>query len=235
MVLALKGQCPGYERKKCRFNPLKKCTYVKCGSDAFKKASALSVTTFYYKILDNINDTKGIKGWIYRLIKPVAKRWNKKAERNFPYICNAVKEMSEGQFRAELDPNSSLDMVAEPTAKMLSKILSYEGENETDKRILENLGYNLGRWIYLMDASDDYDEDIEKGSYNPFKAYSDEKNIKEYCNQVLNQCLWQAYNSWNLLDVKLYRGIIENILLKGLALKQKEVLFTEEQNGNKSL
>lgn len=30
------------------------------------------------------------------------------------------------------------------------------------------MGYNLGRWIYLMDAADDLEEDREKNNYNPF-------------------------------------------------------------------
>lgn len=229
MLFALKDACPGYEKKICRFNPLKKCTYVKNGEEVLSKAAALSVSSVYYKVIDNINDSKGFKRLLYRLVKPIAKRWNKKAESKFPHISNAVKFMYESQVKAENNPESHIDMAAEPTAIMLSTLLSCEGRDETEKRILHTLGYNLGKWIYLIDAVDDYKQDMENGNYNPFKGYNGEENIKEYCNQVLNQCLAQAYNSWNLLNVNLYKGIIDNIILKGLAAKQKKVLFTEEK------
>ena len=65
--------------------------------------------------------------------------------------------------------------------------------------------------------------------------YNGEKNFKNYISQILNQSLAQAYNAFELLDITLYKGIIDNILLKGLAQKQRTVLFSEEKNGNKSV
>ena len=231
-LLALKGSCPGYERKMCRCNPLKKCTYIKEGEDSLSKASALSVCSVYFKIEDNIKDSKGIKRLVYRLVKPIVKRWSKKAKKKFPQIYKAVLEMSLAQTKAESDPDCHLDMAAEPTANMLKTILSCEGRDESERLVLGNLGYHLGRWIYLMDAADDYEDDVKSGNFNPFKNYKGD-NKKDYFVQVLNQSLAQAYNSWNLVDVTLYGGIIDNILLKGLGEKQKAVLFSEEKRNGK--
>lgn len=239
LLLSLEGQCPGYEKKTCRCNPLKKCTYIKNGETALSKAAALSVISVYFKIIDNISDSKGVKKLLYKILKPVSKRWAKKANIKYPYIYNAVKTMSQEQFQVESEDNVHLDMVADPTGKMLKTILSYGEKDRTRKLILETIGYNLGRWIYLMDAADDLEEDKEKGNYNPFLLmdYNEDENenLRNYINQILNQSLAQAYNGWNLLDVTLYKGIIDNILLKGLANKQREVLFSEEKNGNKSV
>lgn len=231
-LLALKGDCPGYEKKMCRCNPLKKCTYVKEGKDTLSKASALSVSSVYFKIVDNISDSKGIKKLLFRLIKPIVKRWSKKAKEKYPYIYKAVEDMSLAQSNAESNPDCHLDMSAEPTANMLKTILSAEGRNNSEKLVLGNLGYHLGRWIYLMDAVDDYEDDLKNGNFNPFKSYKGD-NIKDYFNQVLNQSLAETYNSWNLVDVTLYGGIIDNILLKGLGEKQKAVLFSEEKRNGK--
>ena len=35
------------------------------------------------------------------------------------------------------------------------------------RRVLEQLLYHLGRWVYLVDAADDLAEDFAAGSYNP--------------------------------------------------------------------
>lgn len=235
LLLDLKGVCPGYEKKRCRCNPLKKCSYIKNGEEALSKASALSVISVYFKLIDNISDSKGIKKLCYKLLKTIAGRWLKKAKIKYKYIYEAVKEMSDSQFMAENNPDCHIDMAAEPTAKMLKTILSVEGNSESEKLVLGNLGYHLGRWIYLMDAADDYDDDIKNNNFNPFASYNGD-NKKEYFNQVLNNSLAQTYNSWNLLNTTLYNGIVDNILLKGLIAKQKSILFTEEkENGNKSI
>ena len=237
LLLSLNGECPGYEKKMCRCNPLKKGTYIKNGEDALSKASALSVVSVYFKIVDNISDSKGIKKLAYKFLKPIAKKWANKAKEKYPYIYNAVETMSKEQFIVESMDNVQLDMSADPTAKMLRTVLSYEEQDKSRKLILETMGYNLGRWIYLMDAADDLEEDREKNNYNPFLLmdYNGEKNFKNYISQILNQSLAQAYNAFELLDITLYKGIIDNILLKGLAQKQRTVLFSEEKNGNKSV
>ena len=105
LLLSLNGECPGYEKKMCRCNPLKKCTYIKNGEDALSKASALSVVSVYFKIVDNISDSKGIKKLAYKFLKPIAKKWANKAKEKYPYIYNAVETMSKEQFIVESKEN----------------------------------------------------------------------------------------------------------------------------------
>ena len=38
---------------------------------------------------------------------------------------------------------------------------------ESRRRVLREILYHLGRWIYLVDAADDLKKDFENGSYNP--------------------------------------------------------------------
>lgn len=45
---------------------------------------------------------------------------------------------------------------------------------------LERFGYFLGRWIYLMDAADDLEDDLQEGAFNPFVSrfgLSDKKEL----------------------------------------------------------
>ena len=49
-------------------------------------------------------------------------------------------------------------------------LLSSAAEELTDpirKRIMEQILYHLGRWIYLIDGADDLKKDAESGNYNP--------------------------------------------------------------------
>lgn len=41
---------------------------------------------------------------------------------------------------------------------------------------LGQMGFSLGRFIYLLDAAADYDKDKRKGKYNPYLAMGMEKD-----------------------------------------------------------
>jgi len=128
----------------------------------------------------------------------------------------------------------STDEAAEPFANMLSQLLAagYGGEDKSVPRILGWIGYNLGKWIYLIDAFDDIEKDIKSKSYNPlliqyrykgqdigtFKA-----GISNDVRVNLLQALSQATGSVELLNLR-NKGIIDNILYEGLYGKTEKVL-----------
>ncbi len=41
------------------------------------------------------------------------------------------------------------------------------GSGPGARRVLRQLLYHLGRWVYLVDAADDLKKDVKSGSYNP--------------------------------------------------------------------
>ncbi len=221
-LMAVNGSCSGFEQKRCRFNPLKKCTYCKTKSDSISKASALSVISAYYKILDDIYDSSFLKKTACRIIKPLFSHWRKKAANKYPKIDKAVKLMLEEQLNAEKLENCSLDMACDPTAKMLGTLLKLEGKTDKEQRIYYQIGYGLGRWIYLIDAADDYNDDIKKDRFNPYNSYKE--NLEETMKNNLSQSLAMAFDAYNLVDIVDFKGIIDNVLLKGLPLVQAEIL-----------
>ena len=111
------------------------------------------------------------------------------------------------------------------------------GDNsERQNLILGQLGYFIGRWIYLIDAADDMKKDQKKGNFNPFvkklvleaATPMKEDELKEYCNSVLNQTLSQAISAYQLLDCRHYDPIIKNTLFLGLPAVQKQIIFDKE-------
>lgn len=221
-LMATERSCCGFEQKRCRFNPLKKCTFCKTDSDSLSKASALSVISAYYKILDDICDSSFLKKTACRIVKPLFSHWRKKAAKKYPEIDSAVRLMLEEQLKAEKTDSCSLDMACDPTAKMLGTLLKLEGKNENEQRIYYQLGYGLGRWIYLIDAADDYNDDLEKGNFNPYNSYKE--NLEATMQNNLSQSLAMAFDAYNLIDIVDFKGIIDNVLLKGLPVVQAEIL-----------
>lgn len=231
--ISLKSGCVSFERKSCAFNPLKKCNYCK-SSDELDMPSAAAMIMLYYKILDNIKDEKGLKKLGFLLLKPIFSGAHKKAAKKYPFIEETVAEYIEGQSLAESDDNCTLDSVCDPTAKALSKLLPLCSDNHSQKRVLERLGYCLGRYIYLMDAGCDIEKDIKSGSFNVLKKYVKEGNIKK--DTVLKTepqiyfCINEAAKAFELLEIKKFKPILGNIIYLGL-----EDVYLKELKNEKSL
>ena len=50
---------------------------------------------------------------------------------------------------------------------------------------LRGIGFYLGKYIYIMDAYEDLDKDLEKGTYNPLKKMHEEAGYEERCRDIL--------------------------------------------------
>lgn len=233
LLMSLRRSCSGFKDGRCRFNPLKKCKFCQCGDDALSKAAALSIILSFYKLEDNIKDGGFFKKLGCGIIRPIFARRRKKAAKRYPEIDSFAAEMMTAQADAESSPDCSLDLAADPTATMLSNVMALEAEDETKERIYRQIGYYLGRFIYLIDAADDYSDDIKSGSFNPFKSI--ENNRFEVMNNNLSQALAMIYDAYNLLDLVDFKGIIDNIIMRGLPLVQAEVTRKVKVNYEKSV
>lgn len=230
LLMSLKRSCTGFSDGRCKFNPLKKCKFADCKDNAYSKASALSVISAYYKVVDDIDDSGFFKRIALKIAKPFFGRRQKKAARRFPEIENIVSEMMKNQKAAENDELVTIDKAANPTAKMISDLAALEGGNDLQKRVLSEFGYQIGRWVYLIDAADDYEKDKKSGNFNPFiKA---DINDKDYINSVLSQSLARAYDAYNLLDIIDFKPIINNMMLYGFPNKQNAVLNNRQEVKN---
>lgn len=230
LLMSLKRSCIGFSDGRCKFNPLKKCKFADCKDNAYSKASALSVISAYYKVVDDIDDSGFFKRIALKIAKPFFGRRQKKAARRFPEIEIIVSEMMKNQKAAENDELVTIDKAANPTAKMISDLAALEGGNDLQKRVLSEFGYQIGRWVYLIDAADDYEKDKKSGNFNPFiKA---DINDKDYINSVLSQSLARAYDAYNLLDIIDFKPIIDNMMLYGFPNKQNAVLNNQQEVKN---
>ena len=214
--MSLKEDCVKIERKCCTFNPLKRCNYCK-NTDSLDMPSAVAMIMLYYKICDNIADEKGFKKLGFVLLKPIFSGAHKKAAKKYPQAEEYVKEYITCQAKLEKENCSSLDIAADPTAKALSNIFTLCSEDELHKKVLDRLGYCMGRYIYLLDAACDFEQDIKKGGYNVLKV--DCKSKEEAIERVKPQlyfCINEAIKAFELLDFKNNKHILGNILYLGL-------------------
>lgn len=214
----------------CFANPIKK-KYVVKDSKSMEYASDINIMLMYHKLKDDWADEKNIisAGGVLAF-RHTYKRAAKRNAKANSIILNSLSELR----YLEKEKCDSFDRAAEPFAQMMKSLLSegYYGDNEKDKRKLEWMGYNIGKWIYIIDAYDDLDRDLKKNCYNPLVlqfGYKEQSvdDFKAIINGEVKECLthalWQASNALELISVN-NKGIIDNIIYEGMYKKMETIL-----------
>lgn len=151
-------------RRRCIAHPLSGRGYYP-GNPALELAADESVILAWWQIQDALADPGRGKAK-YRAAALALRSAYEKARRFRPAFDGAARRQLERLRALEAARCPSLDEPADAFAKLLAAAAGEAG-NPVKRRILEQLLYHLGRWIYLVDAADDLAEDFSSGSYNP--------------------------------------------------------------------
>ena len=234
--LGIDKSCPNFEKCRCTVNPLKKCNKCVGADDKFDFASAVTIILTYYKLLDAVEDSGFLKSIAYRFAKMLFKRKFKIASKKYPAVENIARIYIDEQNKIEKDNNTSVDVAADPTANMLKALFAELDMTNNDK--LSRFGYCIGRWIYLIDALDDIDDDLKTGSFNVFLANANGRNInelKQYAFGVLNFTLGEAISALEDIEIYHFRSIIYNIVRDGMSNVQENAKTKARKKNEKSI
>lgn len=160
----------------------------------------------------------------------------RRAARDFPELAEKIRIEMEKQAAIEREENPSLDACCEPTAEILGFVFFSLGKDDTERFVLHDFGYALGRWIYTADAADDLEDDLKEGAFNPLigrlglkgcTSLSEEqrKMADEESNACLNLNAARIGAAMNLIDFGRFTPLIDNVVRLGLPRMQYE-LFT---------
>lgn len=225
--IALSDKCTEFEKKRCVANPLKKCAYCKGEIRGVSYSAAVSVVLLEFKVRDNIEDSGFFKSLVCRVLHPFVKLKAKKAYKKYPFLKDIVDEFSASQRRVESSSEVNLDKAADPSAVALGKIFKELSNDRFEQENLYRFGYCLGKWIYLLDAADDLESDKKSGNFNPFKTVED---VKQEAVPLLNSCEAECAAALDLMEIKKYKIILENIVFQGLMFTKQKVLCGEKNN-----
>ncbi len=229
-----------FSQKRCPYNPAKKCLI--CGrKDELDLCAHAVIITVYYKVIDNMRDAGFKSKLLAYLIYPVIYFMHKKAAKLAPEIEKAVSEAMGEQKIAEEKNGVGIDEAAHPSANALGEVFSLGFEGD-EKQLLYSIGYMIGRFVYILDAADDLEDDIKSGSFNPFKNadISNDGKRAEFADrveQMLNLTQSTALESLDTLGTKRFEEILENIVFDGLDNCEKRVLakYRPQKNEEKTL
>lgn len=224
-----------FSPKRCMLNPLKKNPCLgTCEHLDF--ASGVAMMMFYYKALDNYNDGGFGEKALSLICMPFARHASQRAADRYPEVAQIMYETISKQSLIEAEQCDSVDLACEPTALALSRICGLLAQEDTNRRVLERFGYLLGRYVYLSDALDDLEEDLQKHSYNPFllreKLTTGQPEqlaaIRENAKGSLFLTIAELIKSYELLTLHNYKPILDNIVHLGLRDTVERILLPKE-------
>lgn len=220
MLLAGKDELPHVCSGRCPASPCRRKKYLQGGAE-YETAAAQSIILTYWKLIDAARDgglKQKLRAWPMALL--LRKKYRKAAAAQ-PYFAEETQRLLAGLAELEEGKSASLDAAADCFAKIL-QAAAKGCEDSNRERILSQLLYHLGRFIYILDAVDDYDDDCKRGSYNPLiyrfetggRALNDEE--REELRLTLRHSIGLIGAAYELKDKNVYDGILSNIIYLGL-------------------
>ncbi|WP_125153385.1 DUF5685 family protein [Clostridium rectalis] len=231
-----------YEKQHCLVHPMRK-KVILLENSSLKYAAFCNTTLSYYKLLDNVNDDNSIKSKLFSILLG---KYINKSMLNFKVHAEYIEKKLTELYNLENNNHCiSLDSISDPFADLTGYIISsYIKKDASLKKDLYNLGYNLGKWIYIIDAFDDLEKDLKNKKFNPLNVLFNENNLsynelyeKIYMriNFTLTNCARHCLLYLQKLDIKKNKELLYNILQYGLMEKMDKVFKRSEIHHDKSL
>lgn len=193
----------------CILHPVRKQP-VRCNA-ATEYGADMNVLLTYYKCMDDWKDEKkisalGYAGLLEGRNRDLGIRYCDKAKK----IRQLLSQLSRMEKAGEQDP----DKMAGCFGRIMEEIFAWKKDVWED--ILRRMGFYLGKFIYLLDAYDDVENDLKKGNYNLFSEKYKEEGFDEQVREILMMMMAQACREFEKLPIVKYTDILRNILYSGI-------------------
>ncbi len=223
---ALTGELPEFVKSRCAVHPMKPRAIARDGS-ALAYCANVGALLAYYKVCDNIADKRGVGRLGALAVKPFAALALHRT-RDIGALEVAVRN-SLGVLGKLEKAQASPDACAEEFGKLMAELFAFGLEDEKKRRIAHEIGLHTGRFIYIADALDDFEDDIKTGSYNPFFAhYGDD--ISGRISGIETGALLELESlgrAVELADFSLcpgYGAAVKNIVYLGMPAKLRAIM-----------
>lgn len=210
--------------RRCPVHPFQRPRACAAGG-RMDAAADQSVILTWHKLSDDVDDHGFLTGLPYRLARLLFGRAYRRAALAQPEFDAQVREGLARLRELEEARSPQLDRAADAFARILA-CAAQAVPREGSRRALEQLLYHVGRWVYLMDAWDDLDDDRRKGRYNPLDArfQGQARENREYLETTATHSLRLTGSAAELLELGEWTPVVENILYIGLPAVQSAVL-----------
>ena len=221
LLLSLQEKQPGEKLSGCILNPFVKKSMVQGGA-VIEACAALSVLLAWNKAGDQIQDGHLVAGSLARLGLHHARR---RAACRYPAFEQAISSQLSVLQAAEQEPPdpSAAGIFGCLLEQLFLTAAGLAVAAGPVREAIGLLGHDLGRWIYLVDAIDDWQDDCNNKNWNPFGAYQLDE-ARAAAGPILCDLEASMDRTAALLPYFRDSGILANIFTKGLPHMRGQVL-----------
>ncbi len=220
---------------RCSLHPTEKKIII-TNNRALAYAAAMNISLSYYKLLDDVYDDKNFKSkFLSTLLSPYTRKFSAPILEINDKLKQCLDKLS------ILENNKSfiyIDEISDPFSDLVGILLrDYPYELIDDsvelRSILYNLGYSIGKWIYLIDALDDLKSDMEKGKFNPINFLYNKnslpydkfiESVKPKIEFTILNCGYSCKENLDKLNLNRNNDILYNIIELGLMDKYVNII-----------
>lgn len=221
----IRGEDVKIVKRRCPVHPIKRRPMTEA-DELTRTLACVNTALAWYKLTDDKQDgdARGALRFLY-------KKGYKAVLAKHPQVAEIISRQMSEQSALEKAKCDSIDMACEPTAQMMLLLSRYLlGEKATAHT--DGLAYALGKWVYLMDALDDYDKDVKKGRYNVLYLNYGAKTREEAMKKGEGELVFVfdslfADMRTNLFNIKFYfnHDLTDNIILRGIPQRTRRLVY----------
>lgn len=202
--------------ERCVIHPVYK--HKKIDNAYLAYAADMTIVLTYLKCEDDWEDDRSKRGFMMRsLLKRKYRRVADKYPDKVARIENALHKTSELEQAGIRD----LDQLSKLTGIVLGEIMSYQ--EDVWQKTLYEVGDYMGRFIYIMDAYDDLEDDRKHQVFNPFAKEEMNEAFDARVKDILELLISHAADAFETLPILEHIDILRNILYSGIWTKYEMV------------
>ncbi len=238
--MALNGEAPTMRARRCLVHPMRRRPMAE-PNDALCMAAYLSAILAYHKVRDDLHDERGLKRTTATLVSPYLAALRRRAlRRDYTETDARVTAALRALSELEAARPASVDAPASLFGDLMAALLAH-GLDGDRALLASTVGRHIGRWIYILDAADDFEEDARRGRYNPLACLYATPGAppmttlppekREEVRVALFSELLELERAFDLLDTSDdpdLGGILSNLLYLGLPREAERVLFGDD-------
>ena len=220
--------------RRCIAHPFRRRPTADAG-EIGRLAARISALLTYDQLRDDLSDRGAKKRLRARLLMPIFKSAKRRAD--LPDLDAEFRRCLDALDALEREGNPSCDAAAETFGALLGAAFRY-GLDGDDARILYEIGRHIGRFIYVADAAEDYEDDRRRKNYNPLVISHGGRDLTPEEKGALHTSLLLELTALEsavaLLPPKRddLSEITDNVLYIGLPRRVAYLKYTPEQERN---
>lgn len=210
---------PAVSEHRCKTHPLKKQKMLQ--NEMTEYCADMNVLLTYYHMKDNWEDEKKFSG----LAGAAAlKRKAGDIARRYPRQSREILQELKNLAAYEAADSQNIDEPAGCFGRLMAELFVYR--EDAWEKTLRDIGFFLGKFIYIMDAYEDLEKDMQEGCYNPLRRSYEENHGKTgpdayetRCYEMLCMMIAEASAAFEKLPCLWDADILRNILYAGVWAK----------------